>query len=119
MRIRVFLGIVSIAIPFSYPITGFVIYAVSDAILGEDYEFPNITLSSPYFDFAILPGATRSFDITIIDNNVAKYHDFDYIGHLITFDIWVYVSEGRDFCGRHRVHIEDDDGMFFKLSYNS
>ena len=88
-----------------------------DAILGEDYEFPNITQSSPYFNFTISPGATRSFDITIIDDNVAEnrlYYIFYYrdFGDLIACEIGVYASDQREYCGSFRLHILDNEGIY-------
>ena len=91
-----------------------------DAIPGEDYEFPNITQSSPYFNFTISPGATRSFDITIIDDNVAEnrhhyyyyyyyYHDFD---ELIAYEIGVYASNQRESCGYFHLYISDNEGIY-------
>ena len=90
-----------------------------DAIVGEDYEFSNITQSPPYFNFTISPGATRSFDITIIDDNVAenRHHYYYYyvyrdFGELIACTIGVYASNQRVFCGYFVLHISDNEGIY-------
>ena len=74
-----------------------------------DYEFQNITVSLNVFNFTISAGATRSFDLTIIDDNIAERHGFDRLG-LIGFYVGVYDSNGMNFCDYDHIYIEDDDG---------
>ena len=62
-------------------------------------------MSSPIFYFTISPGATNSFDMTIIDDITRNSEE------LIAFNIGVYVSEGRDHCGHFHVFITDDSGI--------
>ena len=74
-------------------------------IPGEDFEFQNVNMSSPTFNFTISAGATRSFDVTIIDDSIAE---MEY-EHLI-FYIGLYDSDGMNYCDSDYIYIEDNDG---------
>ena len=53
-------------------------------------------------------GATRSFDLTIIDDNVAEYY---YYYDRIYISLGMYESDEMVFCDYHHIYIEDNDGM--------
>ena len=75
------------------------------AIPGEDFEFQNITQSSRFFNFTISPGATKRFDVTIINDSLADYHR-----EVIRLIVGIYVPGGRNHCCSVNFYIEDDDG---------
>ena len=71
------------------------------------FENINFTASLRIFNFTISAGATRTFDLTIIDDNIAEddYYDRIYI------DLWVYESDGgMYYCDSYYIYIEDNDG---------
>ena len=73
------------------------------------FEKINITESLPDINFTISAGATRSFDLTIIDDNILEYY-YDYPEH-IYIDLLVYGSDGgRDICDSYYIIIEDNEG---------
>ena len=70
------------------------------------FENINITASLHVFNFTISARTTRTFDLTIIDNNIA-----DYRLEPIYIRLLVYESDGgTDYCDRYRIYIEDNDG---------
>ena len=72
-----------------------------------NFIFANINESSRDFNFTISAGATRSFDLIIIDDNFAEryYRDEVY------FEIGVYISSDRYYCDDGYIIIENNDGM--------
>ena len=69
----------------------------------------NFTASLHDFNFTISAGSTRSFDLTIIDDNILEYY-YDIPEH-IYIDLLVYGSDGgRDICDRYYIIIEDNEG---------
>ena len=50
-----------------------------------------------------------SFDLNIIDDNVAEHYDYYYEG--ININVGMYESDEMVFCDYHRIYIEDNDGM--------
>ena len=81
---------------------------LTDSLYGMNFIFANITESSLYFNFTISAGATRSFDIIIIDDNFAERYHRDEV----YFDIGVYVSSYRYYyCDDGYIDIESNDGM--------
>ena len=72
------------------------------------FENINFTASLHIFNFTISAGATRTFDLTIIDDNIAEYDD--YYGS-IYIDLGVYESDGgMYYCDSYTIQIEDNDG---------
>ena len=80
---------------------------LTDSLYGMNFIFANITESSRYFNFTISAGATRSFDLIIIDDNFAESYYYDYV----YFYIGVYVSSDRYYCDNGYIDIENNDGM--------
>ena len=81
---------------------------LTDSRHGMNFIFANITESSRYFNFTLFAGATRSFDLIIIDDNFAEsyYRDDVYFG------IGVYNSSDRYYyCDSGYIRIENNDGM--------
>ena len=72
------------------------------------FENNNITSYPFVFNFTMPAGATRSFDLTIIDDNVAEYYYFD---GRIYIDVGMYESNEMVYCDYYRIDIEDNDGM--------
>ena len=73
------------------------------------FENINFTASLHIFNFTISAGATRTFDLTIIDDNIAE-HSY-YYRERIYIDLLVYESDGgTDYCDSYYIHIEDNDG---------
>ena len=73
--------------------------------VGMDYEFANINSSVRNFSFTLYPKATTSFEITIIDDNIAEY----WKEH-IAIDLFVYGLTGIDPVSGTFINIHDDDG---------
>ena len=80
---------------------------MTDSFYGMNFIFPNITESSRYFNFTISAGATRSFDLTIIDDKYAEPYYYDDV----FFDIGVYNCSDREHCGDGSIRIKGNDGM--------
>ena len=78
---------------------------VTQATSGMDYEFANINSSVRIFNFTISPSATKSFEVTIIDDNIAEFWR-----EYIRLELFVYGFTGIDFVDRSYIHIEDNDG---------
>ena len=78
---------------------------VIGATTGMDYEFANINSSVRIFNFTISPNTTRSFEVTIIDDNITEYWR-----EYIRLELFVYGFTGIDFVDRRVIDIEDNDG---------
>lgn len=78
----------------------------SDAIPGHDYDFLNISLEAVVFNFTIDPGATRNFEIIVIDDRIAE--DMHY--ETMTYYVGIYEFGISEFCDVSIFVIEDDDG---------
>ena len=76
------------------------------------FENINFTASLHIFNFTISAGATRTFDLTIIDDNIAEDDDYYYYyRERIDINLLVYESDGgTDYCDSYNIHIEDNDG---------
>ena len=68
-------------------------------------------MSSNIFNFTISAGATRSFDLTIIDDNIAEYR----LGR-IGFQVGVYDSDRMIYCEYDYIYVEDDDGNTLEIA---
>ena len=72
------------------------------------FENINFTASLHIFNFTISAGATRTFDLTIIDDNIAER---DYYYNRIYIALQVYESGGgTGYCDSYYIYIEDNDG---------
>ena len=72
------------------------------------FENINITASLHIFNFNISAGATRTFDLTIIDDNIAEQ---DHYYNDIYIYLRVYESDGGTvYCDNYNFQIEDNDG---------
>lgn len=69
--------------------------------------FQNVTESQSVFDFIISPGATRSFELIIIDDNIAEFHRKE-----IDYDLYVHGFNGIDYIDRKTIYIKDNDGKY-------
>ena len=80
----------------------------------DDFVFENINFTaSLLFNSTISAGDTRTFDLTIIDDNIAE--DDSYIHYFyrkrINIALQVYESDGgTDYCDSYTFQIEDNDG---------
>ena len=75
------------------------------AVPGEDYEFHNVTLSSPFFNFTLPPRASQRFEVTVINDSIAELHR-----ERIYFIVGTYVPGGRNHCCNFIFDIHDDEG---------
>ena len=73
------------------------------------FENNNITSYPFVFNFTMPAGATRSFDLTIIDDNIAEYYY-----ERIIINLGMYES---DEMVTYYIDIEDNDGNLFHSSY--
>ena len=70
-----------------------------------DYEFANINSSVRIFNFTISPNTTRSFEVTILDDNIAElWREYIYLR------LHVYGFTGIDYVGGKVIYIDDNDG---------
>ena len=70
------------------------------------FENINFTASLHIFNFTISAGATRTFDLTIIDDNIAEYY---YYHECIYITLLVYESDGgTDYCDSYNDGKTDD-----------
>ena len=70
-----------------------------------DYKFANISATVNIFNFTISPGATRSFEMTIINDNIAEYRR-----KFLTHELHMYSSLGVEYVATRYIYIDDDDG---------
>ena len=72
-----------------------------------DYEFANInaSLHERIFNFTISPDATRSFEVTIIDDNIAEVRR-----EYTQIHLYAYGFTGIDYIDSRLICIEDNDG---------
>ena len=84
--------------------------------IGVDYEFQNLTNVTHTFNFTISPGATRSFNLTVIDDDIAEYRQYHNEDESVVYELGVYGSFGvygslkQLFCDYGYIYIEDNDG---------
>ena len=84
---------------------------------GIFFENINITMSSFVFNFTIPAGAKRSFNLTIIDDNIANYYYYYYYYYIdIRIDLVVYEAGERVHCDYSYIRIEDNDGNELEAS---
>ena len=78
------------------------------AMPGVDFDFRNINITKEtrYFNFTISAGSTRSFPLTIIDDNVAEHYS-----ERIYYELGIYDSGRRLYCDYNHFVIEDNDGI--------
>ena len=82
---------------------------------GIFFENINITMSSFVFNFTIPAGARRSFNLTIIDDNIAnKYYNYYYRD--IRIDLVMYEAGERVHCDYSYINIDDNDGNELEAS---
>ena len=80
----------------------------------DDFVFENINFTaSLLFNFTLSAGDTRTFDLTIIDDNIPE--DDSYIKYAyrkrINIYLQVYESDGGTHnCDSYTFQIEDNDG---------
>ena len=79
------------------------------AIPGMDYKFANINTSVRSFNFTISPDTTRSFEVTIIDDNIAEWRR-----KIIVCQLYANYGIHSNIIGFRQVLIEDNDGKFFQ-----
>ena len=72
------------------------------------FEKNNITSYPFVFNFTMPAGATRGFDLTIIDDNIAEYYY-----ERIIINLGMYESDEMVTC---YIDIEDNDGNLFHSS---
>ena len=72
------------------------------------FENNNITSYPFVFNFTMPAGATKSFDLTIIDDNIAEYYY-----ERIIINLGMYESDEMVTC---YIDIEDNDGNLFHSS---
>ena len=84
------------------------IYRIN-GLIQEDFLFENRSINCPFlhvFNFTISAGATRTFDLTIIDDNILE-RDSEHI----IMDLGVYeYGDGIHWCDNYDIEIEDNDG---------
>ena len=77
-----------------------------------DFLFQNLTGSMNVFNFTILSGATRTFDLTIVDDSRAEFQGY-YYDERVYYSLAIYNSSGRQiYCDGDSFYIEDNDGRF-------
>ena len=75
------------------------------AVPGVDYEFQNNIAG--FLNFTIPAGTNMSFEMTIIDDNIAEYDN-----EVIVYAIGVYESDQLLYCDYGHIYIFDNDGEF-------
>jgi hypothetical protein len=80
-------------------------------IPGVDFDFQGLTNSSRVFNFTISAGATRNFDVTIIDDSVTECHSNE--GILFVIGVYNNGSSRVDYCENTYIYIDDNDGIYF------
>ena len=86
--------------------------AFYSAIPGMDYKFANINTSVRSFNFTISPDTTRSFEVTIIDDNIAERRRKILFCQL--YANYGFIGIHSNIIGFRQVLIEDNDGKFFQ-----
>ena len=82
----------------------------SGAVYGVDFLFQNLTNVDNNFNFTIHPGATRNFDVTIIDDSRAEW-SFRYLSDdNINYGLYINDSLELVYCEGDYISIDDDDG---------
>ena len=81
------------------------------AIPGMDYKFANINTSVRIFNFTISPYTTRSFEVAIIDDNIAEWRR-----KIIFCRLYDFI--GIDYIDSRQILIEDNDGKYGILFCN-
>ena len=72
-------------------------------------------MSSFVFNFTMPAGATRSFNLTVIDDNIAEDYYYDYYYYYYYFeylgiDLGIYEAGEWIYCDYSSIRIEDNDG---------
>ena len=69
-------------------------------------------MSSFVFNFTMPAGATRSFNLTVIDDNIAEDYFYYYYYYFedIFINLGIYEAGERMLCDYSSIRIEDNDG---------